>query len=51
MTQFDWSVINFAWVPLLPLIVVGAAAIGVLLAASRLTTRTTTDWDFWPSGC
>jgi NADH-quinone oxidoreductase subunit N len=32
MTEFNWSVINFAWVPILPLIVVGAGAMGVLLA-------------------
>jgi len=33
MTQFNWSVINFAWVPILPLIVVAAGAMGVALAA------------------
>ncbi len=31
MNQFNWSVINFAWLPILPLIVVAAGAIGVLL--------------------
>src|SRR5512146_79210 len=31
MTQFNWSVINFAWVPILPLIVVAVGAMGVLL--------------------
>ena len=31
MTQFNWSVINFAWVPILPLIVVAVGAMVVLL--------------------
>ena len=36
MTQFNWSVINFAWVPILPLIVVAAGAMGVLLAGVQI---------------
>ena len=36
MTQFDWSVINFAWMPLLPLIVVAAGAMGVLLVGVQV---------------
>jgi NADH-quinone oxidoreductase subunit N len=36
MTQFDWSVINFAWMPLLPLVVVAAGAMGVLLAGVQV---------------
>jgi NADH-quinone oxidoreductase subunit N len=31
MTGFNWSVINFAWLPLLPLIVVAAGAMSVLI--------------------
>lgn len=36
MTQFDWSVINFAWMPLLPLAVVAAGAMAVLLAGVQV---------------
>ena len=36
MTQFNWSVINFAWVPILPLIVVAVGAMGVLLAGVQV---------------
>lgn len=36
MTQFNWSVINFAWLPILPLIVVAAGAMGVLLAGVQV---------------
>jgi NADH-quinone oxidoreductase subunit N len=36
MTQFNWSVINFAWVPILPLIVVAVGAMGVLLAGVQI---------------
>lgn len=36
MTQFDWSVINFAWMPLLPLVVVAAGAMGVLLVGVQV---------------
>ena len=36
MTQFNWSVINFAWVPILPLIVVAAGAMGVLLVGVQI---------------
>lgn len=36
MTLFDWSVINFAWLPILPLIVVAAGAMGVLLVGVQV---------------
>ena len=36
MTQFNWSVINFAWVPILPLIVVAVGAMGVLLVGVQI---------------
>jgi len=36
MTQFNWSVIHFAWLPILPLIVVAVGAMGVLLAGVQI---------------
>ena len=36
MTPFNWSAINFAWLPILPLIVVAAGAMGVLLAGVQI---------------
>jgi NADH-quinone oxidoreductase subunit N len=36
MMQFNWSVINFAWVPILPLIVVAVGAMGVLLVGVQI---------------
>ncbi len=36
MTQFNWSLINFAWLPILPLIVVAVGAMGVLLAGVQV---------------
>jgi NADH-quinone oxidoreductase subunit N len=36
MTHFNWSVINFAWLPILPLIVVAAGAIIVLMAGVQV---------------
>ena len=36
MTQFNWSVISFAWIPVLPLLIVTGGAMGVLLAGVQL---------------
>ena len=39
MTQFNWSIIHFAWLPILPLIVVAVGAMGVLLAGVPPSSR------------
>ncbi len=34
--MIDWNTINFAWMPILPLLIVGLGAMGVLLAGVRI---------------